>query len=287
MQTKKEFNCDICESSEAVELPHAREYTNGQPVHVCCSCGFVYVRQRRSSKDIADEWSNRVYGSNYTAHIPAILARQTYVADYCNVILPLKERKLIDIGSGEGQFLRLAAQNYGANVLAVEPSGRNCEKIRALGYEAFEGTVEEFAAGRDFPAGSADIVTILWTLENCLSCRAMISSAVKLLKPDGKLVVATGSRILVPFKKPLNMYHSSEPNDLHCFRFSANSLQNILRLEGLSPVSTNRYLDHDILCGVGVRTVGATPEQIVRDDYRKVCDFFERWHEETKHYIDS
>ena len=51
---KKIFNCDLCDSAAAGEVPHAREYTGGQPIHICSDCGFVYVRERRDPQAIAE-----------------------------------------------------------------------------------------------------------------------------------------------------------------------------------------------------------------------------------------
>ena len=41
-----------------------RKYTGGQPIHVDKLTGLVFVKNRRESKDIADEWSNTVYLSD-------------------------------------------------------------------------------------------------------------------------------------------------------------------------------------------------------------------------------
>ena len=80
--------------------------------------------------------------------------------------------------------------------------------------------IEDFKSDRQF-----DIVTLNWTLENTGDCMDVLERARKLLNPDGHICVATGSRILVPFKKPLSTYFSDNPADLHCFRWSANSLE--------------------------------------------------------------
>ncbi|SMP83299.1 hypothetical protein SAMN06295888_1821 [Desulfonatronum zhilinae] len=37
------FPCDLCGSTQSVEAPYARLYTNDQPIHICKECGFVYV----------------------------------------------------------------------------------------------------------------------------------------------------------------------------------------------------------------------------------------------------
>ena len=130
--TKPTYNkhpCDLCGSWDAKEIECSRHYTGGTPIHVCSECGFVYIQNRRNAQSIADSWSNEIYGETYTAHIPAVKARQIYTAGTINAELNLKDKSLCDIGSGEGQFLILARNQYGANVFAVEPSKANCDLL--------------------------------------------------------------------------------------------------------------------------------------------------------------
>src|SRR5262245_60439717 len=107
-----ECSCDLCGWSEGLEIPCARLYTAGQPVHVCSKCGFVYVKTRRTAEEIADSWSSELYGSAYTARIPAVKARMTYVADFADLHLNLKGKKAFDIGAGEGVFLGMLRDDY-------------------------------------------------------------------------------------------------------------------------------------------------------------------------------
>ena len=123
LEAAREFPCDLCGSREAVEVPHAREYTNGQPMHICTHCGFVYVRRRRSASRIAEVWSEDLFGANYTAAIPAVKARLTYVAEFLDQSLGLRNKRVCDIGAGEGVFLDLIRQErYGASVFGIEAS---------------------------------------------------------------------------------------------------------------------------------------------------------------------
>ena len=226
------FPCDLCGMDDPAEIEVARCYTNDQPLHVCKNCGFVYVRERRSAQDIADSWTNEIYQSSYTARIPAVKARQMFVAETIDTTIGLKDSRLCDIGGGEGQFLQMASSaEYGAKAFAIEPSAGNCAKLTTLGIESFHGTIEEFIAADDGTA-KFDIATIMWTLENCQNCRTMLDAAYALLKPGGHLVIATGSRILVPFKKPLNLYLSHQVADAHCFRLSASTLEGLLAISG-------------------------------------------------------
>ena len=46
----------------------------------------------------------------------------------------------------------------------------------------------------------------MWTLCNTSNCLDIIKISNKLLKKNGYIVVAESSRMLVPFKKPIQMY---------------------------------------------------------------------------------
>jgi hypothetical protein len=281
----EEFSCDLCGSTDAVEVPYVRFYTNNEPIHICKACGFVYVIKRRTAQSIADSWSDDLYGDGYTARIPAVKARQTYVAEFIDTNIGLKGKDLCDIGTGEGQFLEIVrASEYGAQVFGTEASKKNCTKLAKSGINHFQGTIEDFSKSKQIKNYKADIATIMWTLENCRSCLDMLSGAYSLLKDDGYIVLATGSRILVPFKKPLNLYFSKNPADTHAFRFSANTLRGILAVSGFEVKFVNQYLDSDILCMIAQKKKKSVKISWIGDDFIKVYDFFERWHKETIHY---
>ncbi|MDO8463205.1 MAG: class I SAM-dependent methyltransferase [bacterium] len=280
-----DFPCDICGTTDAVEVPHAREYTGGQPIHICIQCGFVYVKQRRSAGAIADEWSEQIYGNGYTALLPAVRARLTFVAAFMAEQLGgLQGKRVCDIGAGEGVFLEMLRQSeYGAAVFGIEPSRANCARMTALGIPNFRGTIEEYAASGT-SAGQYDIAVIAWTMENCQSPRAMLAAAHRMLRPGGQVVVATGSRIFVPFKKPLHYYLGGRAADSHAFRWSAQTLTAQLATAHFAVRQTNRYIDHDVLCMIAERRDVDETIPWTGDDYRAVQNFFERWHAETVAY---
>ena len=278
--------CDLCEANDPVELPHCREYTGGQPVHVCRRCGFVYVIRRRSAQRIAQVWSQEIFGAGYTAAIPAVTARLTYVAEFLKLHVDLRGKRVCEIGAGEGGFLELVRnQRYGAEPYGIEPSPQNGTRLNKLGIPHFTGTVEEFADRAQSRERPFDVVAILWTLENCQDCRRMLTLARAMLKPGGQVVVATGSRILVPFKKPLHTYLGQNPVDTHAFRFSANTVRAVLAVSGFVPSHINRFIDHDILCVIGDRAEDGRTATWNGDNYLDVYSFFERWHVDTAMYF--
>ena len=105
----KIHNCDICNSAESEDIKVLRKYSGKQSIHVCKNCGFVHVQKRRSTNEIAKTWSEDLYRNTYTARMPAIKARQTYVVDTLDAWLNIKGKKICDIGAGEGQMLEIAS----------------------------------------------------------------------------------------------------------------------------------------------------------------------------------
>ena len=289
MTDVRDFPCDVCGSSRAEAIACAPAYTKGQPIHVCLDCGFVYVRRRRSAGAIAASWSDDLYQRAYTARIPAVRARHRYVADTIDNELGLRGKRVVDIGAGEGHVLELIrSPEYGAEVFGIEPSAANCRRMSSHGIAAFDGTIEDYMAKGPAESRPFDIATILWTLENCQDCRAMLTAARALVADGGHVVVATGSRILVPFKKPLHYYLGDNAADTHCFRFSANSLTRLMQRTGLARVSVNRYIDSEHLVAIGAKSGEGAAANPRGDDPAEVLDFFRRWDAETQaHFADA
>lgn len=281
----EEFACDLCSSKDAIKVPYVRKYTNGQDIHICKRCGFIYVKKRRPYYKIAQVWSNELFGKAYTARTPLMLARHIYIAEFIDQTLGLKNKKVYDIGAGEGQFLNIIKRDYGSLVFGIEPSRINCRNMRKLGIKCFEGTLEEYIQSHAFKKYSADIVTMMWTLENAASCKDMLIGARQIIKKGGYLVIATGSRILVPFSKPLNLYLASNPVDTHPARFSINTLTSLLAVAGFKVMHVNPYLNDSLmLCVIAKKIKIPENTKIKGDDFRRVRDFFKKWHKDTLFY---
>jgi SAM-dependent methyltransferase len=243
-------------------------------ISVCGNCGFVYVSERRSSAEIAASWGQIYSSGAYDPEWPAVKARLYYVAEWIDQTIGLKGKQLLDIGAGKGQFLR-EANRRGAHVFGIEPAADNFDGwIRKHGIE--DGAI---------PGDPFDIVTINWTLENCGDCLAMLRFAREHCKPDGWVVVATGSRLLVPFKKPLSKYlNPAVPADLHCFRWSYHSLSHAFQNAGIRGFDhLNPYEECDWMVAAGrPESPNAAPLPYVPDDPKEVMAFFATWERITE-----
>ena len=264
-------NCDICECSDATEITCAREYTNGQPIHICGNCGFTYVRERRSAEEVALAWDG-IWGESYNSNWPGVKARLYYVTEWFDQKFGWQGKSVLDIGAGEGTFLKFL-QPRGAVVIGLEPCKANCAKMQKAGVDAVYDWV-----GRAEPFAKFDVATILWTLENSADCRAMIRYARDSLKPDGLLVIATGSRILASFKKPLSSYFSKLPADLHAFRFGYEDLNALGYSEGMERVEHNDFMDRDELLVVFRSSAGGLRWKHDAGRAVRVHRVFDDWH---------
>ncbi len=285
---KKLIN-DYIGVGSSIIVPYSKKLTNGKEVNISKYSGLVSVVKRRDSKRIAEEWSKKIFGkkfsqSQYTSRIPAVIARHVYVLETMLSVLNLRSKSLCDFGAGEGEFLKMfLKKKISSNIFAIEPSKKNCNILKKNKIKNFQGTIEEYFLKKNNKK-KFDVVTLMWTLCNTSDAFDVIKCASELVKKNGYIVVAESSRILVPYKKPIQMYFGKNNPDLHPFHFSKNSLSNLLILNKFRPIFINRYIDSDYLLIIAKKVNKIEKEKIIMDNYRKVKNFFKSWYRESAKY---
>ncbi len=274
--------------SKSIVVPHSKKLTKGFELNISKFSGLVSVIKRRTSKQIADEWSNKIFGNNfskekYTAKIPAVIARHVYVLETMIEKINIKKKKICDLGAGEGQFLELLKKKkLGCKIFGIEPSKRNCKLLKLKKIQNFNGTVEDYYNLKN--KSKFDVITLMWTLCNTSNCLDIIKIANKILKKNGYIVIAESSRMLVPFKKPIQMYFGMGNPDIHPFHFSKNSLMNLLLINKFKPIYVNRYVDSDYLLIIAKKDTKISEKLIKLDNFQSVKKFFQRWYKESLNY---
>ena len=265
--------------------------------NVCVSkkTGLVFHNKFRSSSEVLNEWSNKIYSNKtspknnkYSGNSTAMSARHFYAIDFLSRFTKLKDKKIIDFACGEGGLLVKARKYFKVSDLSgVEHSEKNIllikerfkkEKIKST--KLYQSNIEDFSITK-----KVDIGFLTWTLCNCSEPLNIISSISKNLKKNGYLIVAESSRTLVPFKKPINNYFNPklDAGHIHPWHWSYNSLSNVFKVCGFELVKSNRYWDENDLVLI-FKNSKKFNQKYKFDNYLKVIDFFKRWKRESKNY---
>ena len=151
-----------------------------------------------------------------------------------------KEGALLDVGAGTGFFLR-AAKKRGWTVTGIEPnaSARNLANLKAL------NTVFDTETLGQLPQNSFDVITLWHVLEHLPNLEDDLKTFQKLLKPNGRIVVA------VPNFKSFDAgyfkdFWAAYDVPRHLWHFSQQSISKIfsevqMNLESTHPLVMDAY----------------------------------------------
>jgi 2-polyprenyl-3-methyl-5-hydroxy-6-metoxy-1,4-benzoquinol methylase len=175
----------------------------GAPMYQCGGCKLLFPFPFPSK----DEMVRRHQSEEYAAH-PYFAAGEELAEgdglDFHHETLRMLRQhvppggRILDVGAGTGDFLRLAAREFSA--AAVEPSPFLAARIRErLSCPVFVGAFEDYV-----PNEPLDAVVMMDIIEHAADPRAFLRHARHVLKPGGVLFVCTvDSRSLLYRLSPL------------------------------------------------------------------------------------
>lgn len=214
----------------------------------CRSCGFVFDNPRPTLRALIDFYSKP---GKYDSWLVELEPRERLWRRRLRKIRSTKKPgTLLDVGTGIGQFLSLARNDY-SEVYGTEVSSTAVEIAREkYGLNLFHGTIEDLASqGRTF-----DNVTLFHVLEHVPDPRAMLQTCNSLLVPGGCLVIAVPNEVtsLRGFKRRLFSRLRKTPgagtmglprltldgsiSEIHLSHFSPPVLARLLEATGFSVV---------------------------------------------------
>jgi len=229
--------CEICGSGDQ-ELIHRQYFLFpglAQPAHysvlACRACGFAFA------SDIPDQSVlNQFYqASEHHLHTSLPPGLQRIHADFFQFVhrhAPLaSDTRILDIGSGMGHFLH-HFQNAGFHrLLGVEPSAAAAALAeKTYGLEIRTATIDAFAASERF-----GLISLCGVLEHIADLQHSMASISRLLQDDGHLFIAVPDAATFGNTPPAEPFLEFALE--HINFFSATSLDNLLRANGLEPVA--------------------------------------------------
>lgn len=136
--------------------------------------------------------------------------------------------RLLDVGSGGGQFLR-RMKDAGWAVLGVEPDPTAVEVARGLGVEVLSGTLDQLPSGQH----RFDAITLNHVIEHVPDPLATLRHCWGLLAPGGRLVVTTPNVHSLGHRVFRRSWRGLEP-PRHLQIFSQQSLRRTAERAGIT-----------------------------------------------------
>lgn len=201
-----------------------------------CDCGLVFVTPQPARVALAAAYDRAYYEEwqDQARRRERLWARRLAAVEALGPARGL----LLDVGCGDGAFLRLARAR-GWEVAGTELSPYAVGAAKADGLAVREGEVWE--AG--FAAAAFDVVTCWHVLEHTSDPRRVVEEIRRVLRPGGRLMLATpniqdhifrAAYVLARGRRP----RLFEPDDreVHLFHFSPRTLRELVAATGLEVV---------------------------------------------------
>lgn len=199
----------------------------------CRTCDLAYVDRPPSQALLAASY----HAADYDSAEEAEDAADAYAGAMARVLSALKGRRAaLEIGTGTGAFLdRLRDAGFSTTV-GVEPSRA---AIDAAPLHRKDWIREAIFVEEDYAPASFDLICCFMTLEHVREPGALVSSALRLLRPGGVFVGVTHDRRA--WINRLLGRRSPIVDIEHMQLFSAESVKQLLRRAGFHDVGASSF----------------------------------------------
>ncbi len=229
-------NCELCGGDWLVTIANRDRY--GLPVQIvmCRQCGLVFLNPRWDQvaynkfytdfyRPLISEWSGKPSTPNSNAREWfKKWAEVTGLTRY----LPTSPR-VVDIGGGNGFLGAYIRDEYGADVVIVEPNAGEAHQAAANGFEIVADVFEN----SDLEPASFDLVVMMRTVDHLIDASHTFNLVRHILKPSGVMLVDA-----VDYFRRMSYCQSAiEPLKIdHCYYFSPETLTLLMKKCGLHPL---------------------------------------------------
>jgi 2-polyprenyl-3-methyl-5-hydroxy-6-metoxy-1,4-benzoquinol methylase len=218
--------CPICASSSyrhAYLSPttrrHDRNDHNVWCVSECCDCGHQFMNPQPTWDELAPYYHDRYAPYELSADQDEQQIRMAKQTGRLRHVLIPKGKRLLDLGCGAGNFLRVA-KRLGAIEQGVEPSTYASRVCRDQGLNVFTGTLEQFAQQT---ADKFEIITASHVVEHLHDPVGTLRTMKSLLAPGGLIWIGVPNAAY-PINRALKGLHPIADLPLHLMQFTPRSL---------------------------------------------------------------
>lgn len=228
--TPPEITCNLCQKNRFTTIENDEE-----PYKVlrCLNCSLVFVYPFPDYTDLKEHYNHDYYKAWVNEQ------KKKRIKMWGNRLKELQKirqgGRLLDVGCGEGTFLKLAKRN-GWHISGTELSAYAVKYATdVLGADIFCGEIED--AG--YPENSFDIVTMWHVLEHVRDPNQYLNEIRRVLRPDGLLVIAVPNvnNLIMQiayriFKGRKMKLFSKDEKEVHLYHFSPDTIKAYLDKSG-------------------------------------------------------
>lgn len=225
--------CNSCGKKLAPRYRKARDPLTGEvfTVEKCPRCGLGHTLPQ--PLDLSRYYAPHYYGNRHGFTLRHCIRRRLRFVDS---VMQKNRGSLLDIGCGDGSFL-LAAKENGWQVMGTE---LNPKPAQELGLDVTK-EITEILSER------FDCITMWHTLEHMRDIPSALAETSRLLKPEGKLIIAVpdwgGLQAKIFAERWL---HLDVPR--HLYHFDAVALDSALAAAGYEIEATwHQEIEYDLL----------------------------------------
>ncbi|MDH7461444.1 class I SAM-dependent methyltransferase [Chitinophagaceae bacterium 26-R-25] len=230
--------CPCCGSSNIKEVLKAEDFTVSHEKFAIWECGDCTLR---FTQDIPDGPSVGAYykSENYISHSDTKeglvnslyhkVRQRTLKAKHTLVqkVTGLKTGKLLDLGAGTGAFLSFMNTNQW-DVVGLEPD----DVARAKAKELYNLDLRSADQLFQLPSGNFDVITMWHVLEHVHELHPYIEQLHKLLKKNGKLIIAVPNYTSYD-ASVYKEYWAAYDVPRHLYHFSPASIKKLVSQHGM------------------------------------------------------
>lgn len=181
--------CRVCSSREAAfvcQVGNEHSATEQLDVYSCLACGSVYVGSAVTPAELAVAYGSQSEEEVYYAEIakPTQAKFDSSARDLARLIPA--SASVLDLGAGDGGFLRTLRRQGFRDLAAHEIPGHDMARLRMVADRIYNDT--------DYltvPDASFDAVTLLDVLEHVHDPQATVRACARILRPGGMLYLHT------------------------------------------------------------------------------------------------
>lgn len=230
--------CPVCGSADFRDVFPVKDYTvSGKsfPVVECNNCSLRFTQQAPDAASIGPYYKSEDYISHtdtskgFINQLYRWVRRRTLKKKRKLVqrFSGLKAGQLLDVGSGTGAFVNDMKQ-HGWGVMGLEPD----EGARGVAQKLYKIELKDINEFYSLPVNSFDVISFWHVLEHVHELSAYVMHLKKLLKENGRLVIAVPnytSKDASIYKQ----YWAAYDVPRHLYHFSPRSMQVLMEKYGL------------------------------------------------------